>query len=246
MALSHRVALVTGGASPLGAAVAKLLAARGARVVVSYCRAAGPAEQVVADIRAAGGEAIPAQADVRDEQDVARLVDTTDLCFGPIEVLVSCTTEDRPCPGLLEVARDELLGRVQSELAGALNITRAVARGMVAQRRGRIVYLASGVGARPVPGLLAAATGKGALLTFARYVAAELAPHGITANVVAPGAIAGDTAADESSTPRAARMPPGRAATFEDIARVVAFFADDDSSVVTGSVLAADGGMSLT
>ena len=244
------VALVTGSSSGIGAASARLLAARGMRVVVNYLHSAASAEQVVAGIEAAGGEAMAVQADVRDPAAVQSLVEQVDKAWGGIDVLVHNALTPYVVKSFQDITWEELGGKVDDEMRAAFVITKAVLPAMLEHGRGRIIYLSAGPGRRPRAGMIALGTSKAALAQFARYLAQELGPHGITVNIVEPGPvgdtrIAADVIDDELLRRQVAATPMGRLARADDVAQAVAFYASEDNAFMTGTTAAVNGGMAM-
>jgi 3-oxoacyl-[acyl-carrier protein] reductase len=250
MTYENRVALVTGGGRGVGAATAKLLAARGARVAVNYLSNVQAAEGVVAEIQAASGEACAIQADVRDEQQVAYLVASVIKTYGRLDILVSNAAMRSRFAPFEQMAWEEFSQRVNDELQAAFRVTQAVLPVMTRQQYGRLVYVGSEHAKGPaLPGSIAHGTAKAALVTFVKYLAYELGPRGITANVVSPGGVATEASAAflpaAFSQRMAAAVPLGRVGRPEDIASVIAFFASDDSGFMTGTCAPVTGGLGL-
>jgi 3-oxoacyl-[acyl-carrier protein] reductase len=244
-----RVALVTGSSSGIGAATASLLAARGMRVVVNYLHSEAAAGEVVAGIEAAGGRAMAVRADVRDEAAVGALTERVGAAWGGIDVLVHNALTPYAIKPFQEMTWAELGGKLDDELRAAFVVTRAVLPAMTERRWGRIVYLGTGLSRRPREGMIALGTAKAALAQFARYLAQELGPRGITVNVVEPGPVAETRISqvlDEEQTRRqVAATPLGRLARPADVARAVAFYASDDSAFMTGTSAAVNGGLAM-
>src|SRR3954468_14762416 len=245
-----RVALVTGASRRIGAAVARLLASRGMRVVVNYRSSGDEADGVVASIRSAGGLARAAQADVRDGSAVRGMVDQIRAAMGEVEVLVHSALIPYAIKSFDEISWEELGGKLEEEMRAAFLITKAVVPGMTTRGYGRIVYLDTVLSRHPREGMIALGTSKAALSQFARYVAQELGPRGITVNMVAPGpvgeTITADAALDEEHKERqAAQTALRRIASPDDVARAVAFYAGDDSGFITGSTAPVDGGLGM-
>jgi 3-oxoacyl-[acyl-carrier protein] reductase len=182
---------------------------------------------------------------------VAHLIAVTVERYGRIDILVNNAASMLPSLRflpLLQMTWEEFLPPVTAELKAAFTLTKAVVPMMIEQRSGRLIYLASVRAKLPFPGEIALGTAKAGLIAFTRYVAQELGPYGITANVVAPGM----TATKASSTLPAehtqrvlAMTPLGHIAQPEEIAGVVAFFADDDSGFMTGTCAPVNGGMAM-
>jgi 3-oxoacyl-[acyl-carrier protein] reductase len=242
--VAGRVAVVTGGARGIGRAMTRVLAAAGAKVVVSG-RNQEALEEACAEVVASGGEAIAVQADVAQEADADRLVERTVEAFGKAEILINNAgvTRDGLLLRMSDKDWDEVL---DTNLKGAFHCTRAFARPMVRQRWGRIVNITSVVGLMGNAGQANYAASKAGLIGLTKAVAKELASRHITVNAVAPGFI--DTAMTEALGEKAregltSRIPLGRLGKPEDVAHAVLFLCSEEAGYVTGQVLAVDGGM---
>ena len=245
-----RVALVTGASRGIGAAVARLLASRGTRVVVNYRSSRDEADDVVASIRSAGGQAMAVQADVRDGSAVMGMVEQARAAMGEVEILVHNALIPYAIKSFREISADELAGKLDQEIRVAFLVTKAVVPGMTTRGYGRIVYLGTVLSQRPRAGMIALGTSKAALSSFARFVAQELGPQGITVNVVAPGPVGETTTADaaldqEQRQHQAAQTALGRIANPDDVARAIAFYAGDDSEFITGTTAPVNGGLAM-
>jgi 3-oxoacyl-[acyl-carrier protein] reductase len=244
-----RVALVTGASSGIGAATARLLAARGMRVVINYLHSADAANQVVAEIEADGGEAMAVQADVRDEAAVAAMVDRVGAAWGGVDVLVHNALTPYAIKPFQEMTWDELGGKLDDEIRAAFVVSKAVLPHMAERGAGRLIYLGTGLSRQPRAGMIALGTAKAALTQFARYLAQEFGPQGITVNVVEPGPVAETRIShvlDEDTTHRQVSATPlGRLARPADVANVVAFYASEDNAFMTGTTAAVNGGMQM-
>lgn len=244
-----RVALITGANRGIGAAVARLLASRGMGVVVNYRSSRYEADDVVASIRSAGGRALAVQADVRDGSAVLGMVGQVQADMGEVEVLVHSARIPYVIKSFGEISWDELGGKLEQEMRAAFLLTKAVVPGMITHGYGRIVYLGTEFSRRSGGGMIALGTSKAALSQFARFVAQEMGPHGITVNVVAPGpvdkTIMADSLGQEYKRRQAARTAMGRIASPDDVARAVAFYAGDDSGFITGTTAQVDGGLAM-
>jgi 3-oxoacyl-[acyl-carrier protein] reductase len=244
-----RVALVTGAGSGIGAATARLLAARGMRVVVNYLSNSKAAERVVAGIEAAGGQAMAVQADVREEAAVERMVGRVWEAWGGIDVLVHNALIPYAVKSFQDMTWEELGGKIDAEMHAAFAVTKAVLPAMTRQGWGRLIYIGTGLSRRPRAGMIALGVSKAALEQFARYLAQELGPQGITANIVSPGPVASritDDVLDEATRQRqVAATPLGRLADPADVAQAVAFYAAEDNSFMTGTTAAVNGGMAM-
>jgi 3-oxoacyl-[acyl-carrier protein] reductase len=245
-----RVALITGASRGIGAAAARLLASRGMRVVVNYRSSRDDADNVVASISSAGGQAMAAKADVRDEPAVLGMLEQVRDAMGEVEVLVHNALIPYAIKSFDEMSWDELGGKLDQEMRATFVVTKAVVPGMSKRGYGRIVYLGTGLSRQPREGMIALGTSKAAVGSFARFVAQELGPRGITVNVVAPGPVA-DTKIDkaaigqEQKRRQAEETALGRLASAEDVARAIAFYAGDDSEFITGTTAPVNGGMAM-
>ena len=246
MRLQGKVALVTGASRGIGRAIALDLAAHGAQVGVNYISRPDAADVVCELIRAAGQEALPVQADVALANDVARMVAQVLDHFGQIDILVNNATLHR---GRLvhKLPERDWDAVINSCLKGAYHCCQHVVPHMTEQRCGRIINISSAVGVIGWAGDTAYGAAKAGLIGFTRSLAKEVAPYGITANVVVPGYVRTDMTA--ALTPKniehmLSLIPLGRAGEPEDVAEVVTFLAAA-GAYITGAVYVVDGGMSL-
>ncbi|WP_437730662.1 SDR family oxidoreductase [Sorangium sp. So ce1335] len=248
--LSNRVALVTGASRGLGAAIARKLAGAGARVAVNYFGGREGAARVVEDIRRAGGEAEAFQADVRDERDVARLVDEVRARLGAIEVLVLNATGPQPYVKLEELTWRHCLDQLEFFVKSPVLLAQAVVPGMKERRAGRIIQIGSEVFEQGVPEFSSYVSAKGAQLGLTRSWAQELGPWGITVNLVAPGWIPVERHASEGLTDAhkqsyASGNPLRRMGAPDEIGDAVVFLASDAAGFITGQKLSVNGGRTL-
>ena len=241
--------MITGASRGIGAATARVLAERGFRVVVNH-RASGPqAEEVVADITAGGGEAVAIQADITVPGDVSAMADEIAQRWGGVDVLVHNALIPFVVTSFADLTWEQLGGKVNAELYAAYSLTKAVVPGMISRGYGRLIYLTTGLSRRPRGGMIALGTAKAALDQFVRFVALELAPHGITANLVAPATVSGTTVTEQLSSERmrelGAAAPMGRLVTPNEVANTIAFFASEESGFTTGHYLPVNGGLAM-
>jgi 3-oxoacyl-[acyl-carrier protein] reductase len=247
MDFASRVAVVTGSSRGIGRAIAIRLAGGGAKVVINYQGNEAAANEVVEQITAEGGEAIAAQADVRQPGDAQALIATAKEVFGRVDILINNagTTRDTLLMRMSEEDWDLVL---DTNLKGTFNCIKAASRQMMRQRYGRIVNVTSVAGICGNAGQANYASAKAGIIGLTKTVAKELGSRGITCNAIAPGLVPTDLTA---SLPQdlvdlaVDRTPLGRIGTLEDMAAAAAFLASDQASFITGQVLAVDGGLTL-
>ncbi len=241
--LEGKIALITGGSRGIGAAIAKRLAADGAKVAITYTKGANAAASVVKEIERAGGKAIAIQADATDADAGKAAVEKTVATFGRLDVLVN--NAGTAIPKTFEETTLEEMDRVLDiNVRGVFIATQAALNHM--KSGGRIITIGSSVGERVlVPGLVAYSATKGAVKMFTQSLSRELGSRGITVNNVQPGPI--DTelnpATSEWAVPQKAATALDRFGHVDEVAALVAFVAGPESSYITGANLTVDGGM---
>jgi 3-oxoacyl-[acyl-carrier protein] reductase len=240
--LQGEIALVTGASRGIGAAIADELAAQGARVIGTATTEAGAA--AIGERLAAHGGAGRA-LNVTDSAAVDALVDAIGKEFGPVSILVNNAgiTRDQL---LMRMKDDDWNAIIDTNLTSVYRTSKAVMRGMMKARRGRIVNIASVIGLTGNPGQANYAAAKAGIIAFSKSLAREIGSRGVTVNVVAPGFIDTDMTRglpEESKNAMLGQIALGRFGAPEDIARAVAFLASPAASYITGETLHVNGGM---
>lgn len=243
-ALDGTVAVVTGGSRGIGAAIATLLAERGAAVVVSG-RDEDRLKTAVKALESDGRRVLGVVADVARREDAERLVEAAREQFGRLDVLVNNAGITRDA--LLVRMKDDDWDRVmETNLRGAFLMTRAAGRVMMRQRSGRIVNITSTAGVMGNPGQANYSAAKAGLIGLTKATARELAHWKILVNAVAPGLIETDmTAAIPAAAREAllAQIPLARIGGVQDVAEMVGFLAGDGAGYITGQVFQVNGGL---
>jgi len=243
--LANRTCLVTGASRGIGRAIAEELGEHGADVVVNYRSSEGEAYDVAESIEAAGGSAVPVQADVADLDEVQAMREQVRETFGPVDVLVNNAgiTIDKKFENMTREDWDRVM---QVNLGGVFNCTKTCFEDIRQAEEGRLINISSVVGQQGNYGQANYAATKSGLFGFTRTVALELAREGSTANCVAPGFVKTDMldpVPDRVKEGILERIPLDRFAEVEDIAGIVRFVASEDSSYMTGQILGVNGGM---
>ncbi|MEO0803404.1 MAG: SDR family oxidoreductase [Cyanobacteria bacterium J06642_2] len=255
--LEAQIALVTGSSSGIGAAVAKCLAAAGAKVIVNYARSSKGADAVVAEIVAAGGEAIAIQADVSQEEQVFVMFEKLYEAYGTLDILVNNAGLQRDA-AFIDMTLEEWNKVIAVNLTGQFLCAREAAkefirRGVVPEKScsaGKIICMSSVHEVIPWAGHCNYAASKGGVMLLMQSMAQELAPHKIRINSIAPGAIKTPINRSAWETPEAEAellelIPYNRVGVPDDIGKAAVWLASDQSEYVHGTTLFVDGGMTL-
>lgn len=246
---TEMVAVVTGGSRGIGAGVAQHLAAKGATVVVNYVQARDRAEEIVAAIQAANGNAFAVQADVMSDDGVDRLVDATIDQYGRVDVIVNNASPFIALKPATDVTSGDLDTYLRAYVHGPLRLVQRALPGMIERNFGRIVnVLTTSILGVPPTGSLAYVAAKSALWGTTKSLALELAPYGITVNAVSPSAVLTGQWDDVPEARRRAlamRSPRKRVATAGDVAKAVAFLIGEAGDYLTGVNLPIAGGETM-
>jgi NAD(P)-dependent dehydrogenase (short-subunit alcohol dehydrogenase family) len=245
-----RVAVVTGGASGMGRAICRRLADDGHRVAVLDIDA-GLADEVAAELDAAGGRAVGAHVDVSDRPAVDAALDQVRRTLGPVEILVTSAGIER-FEDFLDVSADDWARMIAVNLTGTFHCLQAAVPDMLAAGWGRIVTISSSSAQSGTSRMSSYVASKGGVIGLTKALAIELAPKGITVNTIPPGFI--DTPMMRRSVESGvvsnmdalvARTPVRRAGTPEDIAAACGFLCSEQAGYITGQLLGVNGGWYL-
>jgi len=247
--LSGKVAVVTGASKGIGAAIAKQLAADGARVVVNYATSRDAAEKVVKEIRDAGGDAIAVKASIPKEEDIEALFSEARKLYGKVDILVNNAGVYAFGP-LDQVTADECRRQYDTNVLGLLLTTKA-ALPYFPGEGGSVINISSVASTLAPPTASVYAATKGAVDTITKVLAKELAPRKIRVNAINPGLVitegvqAAGIAGTDFEKGAIANTPLGRAGQPEDIAPPVSFLASDDARWITGETIFVSGGAAI-
>lgn len=242
--LHGKVAYVTGGSRGVGAGAVRLLAARGATVMIGFGTHSTKAEALAGDIRAVGGQAEITGGDIREAETSISAVERTLARYGRLDILVTSAGISRR-DALRDISEQAYRDVYDANVLGTILAIQAAAPHL-SRPGGRIITVSSRVAINPTADSALYAGAKAAVIAMTEAFAKELGPQGITVNAVAPGLIATERMLDVVATRGAevaAQTPLRRIGLPDDVARVIAFLASDDSGWMTGRTLRVDGGI---
>jgi 2-hydroxycyclohexanecarboxyl-CoA dehydrogenase len=244
-----KIAIVTGGGSGIGRAIATRLAAQGAAVAIADVNAEAAAT-VAREVGAAGGRALAVRCDITVPADVRAAVGSVQGTLGPVDILVNNAGWDRVEPFVKgEGATWDLLLAIN--LRGPIEMTRAVLDGMIERQRGRICFLASDAGRSGSSGEAVYSAAKGGVIAFSKTLARELARYGIGVNCVSPGPTDTPLAREVlDANPKFMAalerlIPFGRLGKPQEVADAVVFLVSDEAGYITGQTLSVNGGLNM-
>ena len=246
--LTGRVALVTGSSTGLGKATAKCLGQAGAKVAVNYANSRARADETLAELRSAGITADLFQADVTSESEVDAMVSAIEKSLGPVDIVVVNATPAQPHKPIEEYDWAFYQQMLDFFVKSPYLLARRALPGMKERRHGRLINITSEVfhlGASPFSAYVAA---KGGQTGWSRSMAHELAPYGITVNMIAPGWIPVERHKDDPQAEKdayLATIPMGRWGRPDDVGWAAAYLASDEASFVTGQTIAVNGGKTV-
>ena len=241
----QRTALVTGASRGLGSAIALALAANGIKVAINYFAHGERALQLCREIEDAGGCARAFQADVRDERDVVRMANDIEGVFGGVDILVLNATGPQPFLSIEEQSWELYLDQLEFFVKSPLLLVKRFLPGMRRRRFGRVINIGSEVFETAPARFANYVAAKGAQLGLTRSWSRELAPDGITVNLVAPGWIPTERHRDATQAELdgyTRNVPMGHMGSAEDIGKMVAFLASDSAAFITGQKISVNGG----
>jgi 3-oxoacyl-[acyl-carrier protein] reductase len=245
MSLKEKIAIVTGGSRGIGRAIVSELARRGARIVFTYLKSEEAAAELAGEIKNIGGEASAVRSDSRDYGQAKAVVEGALKKYGCVDILVNNAglIKDK---ALMLMEPAEWQEVIDTNLTGYFNMAKACIVTMMKQKSGNIINISSVAGVVGTPRQVNYAAAKAGIIGLTKSLAKEVASYNIRVNAVAPGYIETDMTKGLKGRDSLIRLiPSGRFGSAEEVARAVAFLADETSAYITGQVIKVDGGLAM-
>ena len=242
-----RTVFITGASRGIGKATAIKLASMNHNLAINYNSHKDEADEVVAEIKKLGGNAISIQGNVKDKNDCEKIIKTTEDKFGTVEILINNAGVISDSL-LLRMKDEDFEHTMQTNMYGTFYCTHRVIQSMVKNRWGRIINISSVVGIRGNIGQSNYAASKSAIHGFSKSIAKEVATRGITVNVVAPGYVktaTSDVLSEKMKATVKSWIPMGRFGEIEEIVPIIVFLTSDEAKYITGEIIRVDGGMAI-
>ena len=242
-----RTVLITGASRGIGKATAIKLASMNHNLAINYNSHKDEADEVVAEIKKLGGNAISIQGNVKDKNDCEKIIKTTEDKFGTVEILINNAGVISDSL-LLRMKYEDFEHTMQTNMYVTFYCTHRVIQSMVKNRWGRIINISSVVGIRGNIGQSNYAASKSAIHGFSKSIAKEVATRGITVNVVAPGYVktaTSDVLSEKMKETVKSWIPMGRFGEIEEIVPIIVFLTSDEAKYITGEIIRVDGGMAI-
>ena len=247
MTINNKTILITGGSKGIGKATAIKMAQKGIRIAINYNSSKEGAQLTAKEVTKLGGEAIILKADVSDENQVEEMIGNILNKWKTVDILVNNAGIIKDSL-LLGMSIDDWDKVINVDLRGTFLCTRALIRGMIRQKWGRVINVGSVVGIRGNPGQTNYSAAKAGIIGFTKALAKEVAGRNITVNTVTPGYVATDTVAVLKQSLKNTilnRIPQHKFGEANDVAEMINFLASDEASYITGQVISVDGGLAI-
>lgn len=248
--LEGKSAVVTGGGRGIGRAISLAFAREGADVIVNYATREQPAKEVVEQIEKIGRKAVAIQGNVALKSDAEKIIKACVDHFGKIDILVNNAGVSKPNM-LYKMTEEQWDEVIDIQLKGPFLCIQAASKYMMEKKYGRIINITSSAGLWGTKGQINYSAAKGGIVALTKSAARELAPYGITVNVVQPGYVSTEMTEKIRTDPKLreiylGRILLGRFAEPEEVAPTFVFLASDEASYITGQLICVDGGLGLT
>jgi len=247
LTINNKTILITGGSKGIGKATAIKMAQKGIRIAINYNSSKEGAQLTAKEVTKLGGEAIILKADVSDENQVEEMIGNILNKWKTVDILVNNAGIIKDSL-LLGMSIDDWDKVINVDLRGTFLCTRALIRGMIRQKWGRVINVGSVVGIRGNPGQTNYSAAKAGIIGFTKALAKEVAGRNITVNTVTPGYVATDTVAVLKQSLKNTilnRIPQHKFGEANDVAEMINFLASDEASYITGQVISVDGGLAI-